>query len=88
MALNLCKDSANREKNQIYLSFSEVKPIFEAKPQSSIKWAEYKKNKFIFYSRTDGAARGESNLFELFRVVTEEDEVNVSNFEASASKFD
>jgi len=23
-----CKDSANRAKNQIYLSFSEVQPIF------------------------------------------------------------
>ena len=33
-----------------------------------------------FYCRTDGVARGESNLFELSRVMTEEDEVNGSNF--------
>ena len=32
------------------------------------------------FSRTDGAASAESNLFELCRVVTEEDEVNESIF--------
>ena len=28
LAFNRCKDSANRVKNQIYLSFSEMQPIF------------------------------------------------------------
>ena len=32
--LFVCKDSANRAKNQIYLSFSEMQPIFETAKQA------------------------------------------------------
>ncbi len=32
------KDSANQEKNQIYLSFSEMQPIFETAKQASLRF--------------------------------------------------
>ena len=31
----VCKDSANRTKNQIYLNFSEMQPIFETSLKDS-----------------------------------------------------
>ena len=54
----LCKDSASREKYQIYLSISEAMPIFNERSEvrDSANREQNKINLFIFYAylqRTD-----------------------------------
>jgi hypothetical protein len=48
------KGSANRAKNQIYLSFSEAKPAFD-EVKGTNKRGEYQN--YSWFSRSDGAAR-------------------------------
>ena len=50
MLIGCCKDSANRTKNQIYLSFSELQPIFgETKftTFSTIMFAKNENNTYL-----------------------------------------